>query len=477
MVGLSAAFPATSLTQISATVDEDVTALDSASINRSGLFNSNTVAIGEVSLDVSGNNDEGISMAIGNGKLCVAYRDADTIEVRIYTLGADGIFTATGGNTITGLARTNAAGQLFTMYSGESDDFIIAYQHDNSAKYSIRVAQLAGASITFGTAVVVNSGTATTFYFGEIAGVPIAIEYGGTAYKYTKSGTGLTEVALTIDTSHMNANPVICREVNGKLLCVTVDVSVNLELSLYSLSGTTMTLDDSLVTSIATTTIDNNSVKIIQSNSDEFLIAYNTTGGTPDVYCFGGLANASLSAESSATLVSAGSVANIIDGAWHTAQGRYALSYIDDNVLIVKEVTQGTDVVTIALQSTTLTLETAVTFNNSGQDSIRLVYDSTNGFFFQGVNESADVSLLRFKDSIPFYKIGIFKDTALSGAEATVHIKRSLMGILSEDYSGLTKGTNYYIGDAGLVTTSASGPFFGWAIDADAVVVSENALS
>jgi hypothetical protein len=477
MVGLSAAFPATSLTQISATVSEDITANQIASINRTGLFNANSLYSTQT-LDGSPSAGDGTAVASGNGKICTARRDGSTIQVDIHTIDADGTYSATATDTY-------SASSIPIVHHLSDDKFWLI--NDNV----VRVVELSGGSLNIGSSV---TGTAlnpagsdyhasgfigTTFLRLGVAG-----DVANTAYKYTVSGTTVTETALTYDVSSMTSSVTSVKgtcETGSSLLVLTrasIGGTNSTQFTRFTLSGNTLTLASEYTAADTTTnqqiTISTPVMLIPSSTAGSFVILYDDNNEVQARVCsgYGSTIGSKIS-------ISDGTGVKPVGGYFHPNQSTYAVLYIDtvDAVtsLYVKELTSSAAGTAVLLQSGVATGSTGA----QAQGWINsATFETTNDFFFATLDDVTNGLILeKFKDSIPFYKIGVFKDSVSSGSEATIHIRRPLMGILSEEYSGLTRGTNYYLGNTGITTISTDNPFIGWAVDTDSIVISENALS
>ena len=477
MAGLSTAFPATTLTQITATVGEDVTALQIASINRTGLFNANNLYSTQT-LDGSPAAGDGTSVASGNGKICTARRDGSTIQVDIHTIDADGTYSATATNTY-------SASTIPIVHHLSGDTFWLI--NDNS----VRVCQLSGGSVTIGTAV---TGTAlnpasSTFHASGFIGstflrLGVAGDVANTAFKYTVSGTTVTETALTYDCSSMTATvqgvKATCE--TGTSLLVLTQASIggtnSTQFTRFTLSGNTLTLANEETANDTTTNqqivISSPVILVPSTTAGSFVVLYDDNNEVQARICSGYGATIG-----SKIAISDGTGLRPIGGYFHPNQNNYVVTYTDTvsavTSLYVKEIQGGVAGTAVLLQSG---VATGATGSQAQGWTNAVTFETTNDFFYATLDDVTNGLILeKFKDSIPFFKIGVFKDSVSSGSEATIHIRRGLMGILSESYSGLTRGTNYYLGDTGVSSISTTGPFFGWAVDTDAIIVSENTLS
>lgn len=488
-------------TQITATIAEDASANDPVTLTPNGIFKSLTYAN---TLTTIGSDDYFSNHCAMNGDgdvLCAIFRDTSAVKVAAYSVNAtSGELTLINQANFT-ITATNNGGYVRVFWA-ENDEFIIVYQETNGDAYDARVVtvDVGGSSVSLGTALNINSGssalrdfaqnqTDNNVYYLQSPGASAIMK------RIDKSGTTLSETSLTVPSNFPVSGTVADFKigwVNGVLITVFNDPTGSVDkINAATLSGTTISSDDTESNDYAITTSDYHNVRIIpkgQSTGDFLIMA--KAGGDTKVNLTGVVVTTpsgvgTLSVNGTPREMTAGTLnVNFWDGVYNVDKSLYMLCAEEDGSIKFYPVTQanGSNALTVGSQTQAIALG-GDTISGSGADNERsnvgFAYtDAGNGFGYLSVGNQTDATgeIYKVTDVQKSVRIGIIKEDVTAGNSSVIALRNTIGGALSENHSGLTRAQNYYLGDSGLSTTETDQPFFGYAIDTDKIIASETAI-
>jgi len=434
-------------------------------------FNATTIFAQEAANSISiATNGSGtfVIMYTGPASSYAGKAIAGTISGNTVTLGSAATFVSESNITINGAS---------IVYDPDSAKFILFYPDGSNSYYlTSRVATVSGTSISFGTAVVMDSrnvtinsaaydtnankvvcawrGTSSNIVAaaaGTVSGTNIS--FGSTAT--LASRTPNTSIATVYD-ANANKTAVFYQDNStGHGYYVVGTVSGT------SISGGSTAAFAAAGTSHISASYDSTAQKIV--------IAFSDTGSSNGSAVVGTISNTSISFGSEATLSS--SAADATNTAYDSTNNKTFIFYDKGNAAMTGRMG------TISGTSISFGTETTITSGNSLHTSA--VYDASAGKALlayrratnsdYGTLQALDTTFATTNFTAENY-IGISTGgTYASGSTATVKI----IGNTSDEQTSLTAGQAYYVQTDGTIGTTAASPsvFAGTAISATKLIV------
>jgi len=184
----------------------------------------------------------------------------------------------------------------FGVYDSSSQKIIISYQNNGNSSYGTAIiGTVSGTSISFGSAVVFNSGftaRSSSAYDTENNKTVIAFAdsnnpYVGKAIVGTVSGTSISFGSATVFTDQYDFNSIAYDSNNKNLLLIYRNVSnaSKGEYRIGTVSGTNVTFGSSAVFQDSAISY---TASVYDSTAQKVVIAYTATDGTAKVFSTGG---------------------------------------------------------------------------------------------------------------------------------------------------------------------------------------------
>lgn len=494
MANLSDFFPPDTLTRVVAPVAEDVTLGDTLGIVAGGIYKKSTLA--KMATTVRSGDHNTHAIAAGGNKVMVAMRgynppptnsDTGTIYVAGFSVQSDGTLQAIGSIQTISTSVTNANTPLFATHI-DGDYFALGYKTANAATNAVmRVVDMSGANPAFGATVNIDD-TAAHGLFGLASIGATIYEIAGTgAKKWTRSGTSLTETALTLSGAPTAGDGRVLKAIGNTegsphFVCLAGNSGTN-TFEKYYITGTTVTFVNtvaSLTASSGTFADDVRATKMASNGGNHLYLASQHAGsGNVEIAGFDtGASDVASMTKGSDTDTGISWASNGFPIIWNILDGAFNFSYVDGSDYKVKKVTiSGT---TIGVDADILTFSSQE--NSFTETGVPLYYDATNNRVYLSTNDyqtDDDIIAHTFGTTEAVGDIGVTKDTATSGNDVTIVLPRSIAGVkekVKADPGNLILGQNYYSGAGGLTTDNAAGKLMGWAITATHLIVAENAI-
>lgn len=415
----------------------------------------------------------------------------------VYDVGNDKVIILKGGGdasayvgTVSGSSLSFGTAQIFrsiynvdhlvAKYDPDSGNIVIAYR-DYTGYGTAIVGSVSGSTMSFGTAVVFNSGSTQGIDMCyDTSNNKIIITYKndnnsdrGTAIIGTVSGTSISfGTAVTFTAGYLSSG------LNNRATSCAYD-SANNKVFVSYLNGTD-SYAYGIVGTVSGTSISFGTASAMNStasaylqaeydeNSGKVVLAYTASSETPR-------STYTLAATISGTSVSAGTPSvmnNTMNSYWtrgvydSSAKKVCFASAYYDGVLAGSAIYS----VTVSGTSVSNTKETGtidseshfgLAFESSTNYLIHTFEDNNDGFYIMHRNASTNITANNF--------IGTAQTGASDGNRVVVNIK----GAIDENQSGLTAGQSYYVQNDGSLGTTAADPsvFAGTAVSATKLIV------
>lgn len=416
----------------------------------------------------------------GSGTVVIVYRDESnsnkgtaivgTISGGEITFGSETVFT---NNLI-----SNSRDTVNVVYDSSTSKFVILYDDGDNSNYPTAiVATVSGTSISFGTAVVIDSNTSVS-----IVGV-----YDSTAQKivipfYGYSNALLHAVVGTVSGTGISfGSRTQLGSFRPDYLCAAYDSNANKTVVAFQDAADTQdgfalvctVSGTSISAGSATNFTSANSIYIaidFDSTANKVVIAFNTSNINSNAIV-GTVSGTSISFGTASQFASYGGSPSV---SYDSTNNKTIIVYDDSDANLKRII--GT------VSGTSISYDTATTLLSGNQGLVKADYDSTNntviaiarnfGNSSYGTSVlvgsgtySATSTNLTSENYIGIASGGTYADTA----EATIDV----VGTVNKDQSGLTAGQTYYVQTDGTLGTSADDPSVvaGTAISATELIV------
>ena len=413
-----------------------------------------------------------------SGKVVVAYRDEGNSNQGTAIVG-----TVSGTSISFGTAvvfETGDTRSTSVAFDSNSNKIIISYEDDTNSSYGTAiVGTVSGTSISFGTPVVFYSDTVSgpTVALFDASNSKVVIAYrtltgGGQAVVGTVSGTSISFGSnTTFDSSSIASMSAAFDPTNSKLVVAYSDGgnSDRGTAIVGTVSGTSISFGSAVA--FSSSYIAEESSITFDSSNEKFVISYidgaNSDAGTAIV---GTVSGTSISFGTAVVFESAYMLGTV--GVFDSNASKVVISYkagfSGDGKVIVGTVS-----------GTSISFGTAVVFDNADRYFISSTFDSTSNkvvIVYRDSDNSDRGTSAVFQNASTDTNltaenyIGLSKGgTVADGSSVTVDIIDTTNG----EQSGLTAGESYYVqGDGTLGTTPADPEVFaGTAISATELLV------
>ena len=403
-----------------------------------------------------------------NNKIVVSYTDkGDSYKGKAVV----GTISGTSITFGTPVEFNSAVMSNHSAYVG-SGKVVIAYQHSHSSYWSYAiVGTVSGTSISFGSEANFNAGYGNNPYVVYDSGndkVVILFKDGndgnyGKAIVGTVSGTSISfgsefkfngnDTALYYSAAYIG---------NSKIVIAYTDEGSSPQYKgtavVGTVSGTSISFGTKVVFNDYTTGRTSYSPCISVGN-DKVVIAYqadwSTSGGINDAIV-GTVSGTDISFGSATTFMSGGE-AYFISGIYDTVGDKVFMAYRDDS-----NSQYGTSIIG-TVSGTSISFDSSVVFATARSDNMSVGYDSTND---KAVIAYADYGNSAYGTAIVYSfstfatnltsenYIGIAGEAIANGATGKVNV----VGGVNSSQSGLTTAQTYYVGQTGILTTTADTP-------------------
>ena len=411
------------------------------------------------------------------GKFVVAYTDygnntkgtavVGTISGTTITFGAEYVFSS-------GVAYYTSC----SFDPNTSGKFVVAYKDGNSTYGTAVVGTVSGTTLSFGTAVVFNSGNTlySTLSFDPNTSGKFVVAYRdagnssyGTAIVGTVSGTTLSFGAEYVFNSTDTHNPFLSFDPNtaGKFVVSYKDqggfqygTAV-----VGTVSGTTITFGAKYVFNSANTT--QNSSAFDPNTAGKFVIAYYDGGNAGYGTAIVGTISGTTITYGSAYLFNSANTQNTSVSFDPNTVNKFVITYRDDG-----NSNYGTTIVG-TVSGTTLSFGSAYVFNSAATRYTSVSFDPNTAGKFVVAYLGVAVTAAAVVGTITSIVTNLTSTNFLGIAQATVAdtatVEVETLGGLATNLSGLTIGSKYYVQDDGTTTTNSAGQFLGRAVTATTI--------
>ena len=444
-------------------------------VTAAGLVSTPVPVIGStVEFEAGSTSDISATYDASANKVIIAYRD-----------NGDGLNGKAVVGTVANGAMTFGTPVIFdsstsywidVAYDSNANKVVVVYRDEgNGSAGTAIVGTVSGTSISFGSAVVYESGSGdrNNVVFDSSANKVIIAWHNSSNYKVTVgtiSGTSISfgAVASTSSPSANNAGLVYDANANKTLLCYRGPSNYGYA-AVISVSGTTASIGTPAVF-ISESVSDVNAV--YDSSNNKTLIVWRKAANNYGAGIVATISGTSVTFGTEAVLVSEPSYAFGVS--FDTTVNKSIVAYYNNTSGYSKSV-QGT------ISGTGVTFTSPVIFLNANvSGTTSLVYDPdserTIFAFSDGGNSNAGTSLLYSSTTIATNLtsenyIGISDAAYSNGATATIQ----LVGTVDDAQSGLTAGQSYFVQDNGSIAlTPATTPVFaGTAVSATKLLIGE----
>jgi len=407
-----------------------------------------------------------------NNKVVIAYRDIDNSGYGTAIVG-----TVSGTSISFGTAVVfESASVLYTgsAYDSTNDRVVISYQDGGNSNYGTAiVGTVSGTSISFGTAVVFESGTTYTtnaVYDSTNDRVVVAYSDGsnsfaGTAVVGTVSGTSISfGTPVVFEASPIDFNSATYDSTNDRVVIAYRDTGNSSygTAIVGTVSGTSISFGTAVVFESATMlssscTYDSTNNKVVIAYSDNGNSSYGTA-------IVGTVSGTSISFGTAVVFESAST--SYTSAIYDSTNNRVVIAYRNDGNSGYTTAIVGT------VSGTSISFGTAVVFNAGSAYYTSATYDSTNdrvviSYRDDGNSEygTAIVGAPGVSASPTISSqnnfIGSAQTTVASGEPVTINVPRSI----GYNNTGLSTGYFYYVDPTTSGYTTASGEPSTWNAD------------
>jgi len=411
---------------------------------------------------------------IGSNKVVIAYRQHYNTSGSQVSDGYCIVGTISGTSISFGTATAFSTGSVNYVHVAnvENNKVVVFFQEgDNSNYATARVGTVSGTGISFGTAVVANSGNSA---FTNVAGIGNDKVVGvyrddgnsdyGTAIVGTVSGTDISFGSEVVFNSGNTPDPVPVSIGSSKVVIAYRDTSNSNygKTIVGTVSGTSISFGSAVVFEAATIGFGDTGIAYI--GSDKVVISYQDEGNSDNGTAIVGTV--------SGTSISFGTAA-VFEAATTTITNSTSIG--GDKVVIVysqgSDAGQGNGKYAVGTVSGTgISFDDAVTFNAAPSWNMAVVSPEDNkvaiswGQHYDTSGSRLGQALVTTIDS----RVTVRGQVA-SGSSASVDI----IGTVSENQTGLTAGQSYFVQTDGTIGLTAGSPsvFAGTAISATKLLV------
>jgi len=411
-------------------------------------------------------------------RVVIAYQDSGNSYYGTAVVGTVSGNTISFGTPVVFESATTS--NIGATYDSNAQRIVIAYRDQGNSSYGTAiVGTVSGTSISFGSAVVYNTGTSNTnspVYDANSQKIVIAYE------DWSNSSHGTAVVGTFSGTSISFGSEVVFESASSDYISAIYDSNAQKVVIAYQDNGNS-SYGTAIVGTVSGTSISFGTAEVFNSgtswfissaydsNNNKVVIAFrdnsNSNYGTAVV---GTVSDTSISFGSESVFESAAS--SYISAAYDSNAQKVVIAYTDYG-----NSQYGTFVVG-AVSGTSISFETPSTFESATYNYFAAVYDSNaqkvviayrdegNSSYgtarvFQAASTSTNLTSENY--------IGIARSGAASGAGAIIDTQ----GAIADNLSGLTAGQSYYVQTDGTLSTTAASPsvFAGTAVSATKLIV------
>ena len=407
-----------------------------------------------------------------SNKIVVAYRD----EASGNSYGKAVVGTVSG--TTISFGAENAFNSAVTdqyitsTYDSTANKVIISYANVGNSSYGTAiVGTVSGTSISFGTAVVFESGATTGFgsTFDSNSN-KVVIAYRDNA----NSAYGTATVGTVSGTSISFGTPVVFETSDTNETALTFDVSNNKVVISYTDTGNSQ-YGTAIVGTVSGTTISfgtavvfnngqsRNPSSTYDSTNNKVVIAYRDAGNSSYGTAIVGTVCGTSISFGTAVVFNAGTT-TYQSATFDSSLNRVVIGYNDGGNSGYGTTIAGT------VSGTSISFGAETVFESVSTDQLSVAFDSTNNkvvFAYRDSGNSSQGTGLPFQvgatNNTSF--LGITDAAISSGASGSVTIK----GGISSNVTSLTPNSNYYVQADGTLTTTSSTVLAGRALSSTSI--------
>ena len=414
-----------------------------------------------------------------NNKVVIAYRDqgdsnygkaiVGTVSGTSISFGSEAVFVS------------SAVSYCSAVFDSSTGKVVIAYSDDGNSNYGTTiVGTVSGTSISFGTAVVFESGsTQHQEAVFDSTNNKVVISYRdtvnsnyGTAIVGTVSGTSISfGTAVVYSASTSSTNGIAFSSTDGKIIIAyRDDGNSNYGTAIVgTVSGTSISFGTAVVFESAT--IQYPQVAVDTTNN-KVVIAYNDAGNSSYGTAIVGTVSGTSISFGTAVVYNSDGTTNWNRIIFNPDQTEITISYANGGFSYRGYLIVGT------VSGTTISFDSSIIFNPSGANDQGITYDSASdkiiivcrdwgassagtAVVYSPVSLTANLTAENY--------IGISDAVYTNGATATIQVT----GAVDDAQSGLTAGQAYYVQlDGTLATTpDTTSVFAGTAIASTRLIV------
>ena len=407
-----------------------------------------------------------------NNKIVIAYNDGATSDYGTVIVG-----TVSGTSISFGTAVVYNSGSTYfnsAIFDSTNNKVVIAYRDDGNSQYGTAiVGTVSGTSISFGTSVVFESAEATeisTTYDSTNGKIVIGYRDKG------NSSYGTAVVGTVSGTAISFGTPVVYENAISYYTSVTFDSTANKVVIAYrdggnsdygtAIVGTVSGTSISFGTAVVYETANSSWVSAtFDSDSNKVVIAYRDGGNSDYGTAIVGTVSGTSISFGTAVVFEAANQTNYISATFDSNLNKVVIAYRDGG-----NSNYGTAIVG-TVSGTSISFGAPVVFETAETNYISATFDSNLNkavFSYQDQGNSsygtAAVFTVGSTNNTSF--IGITDAAISSAASGNVTIKG---GIAVNGLSSLTPGSDYYVQNDGTITTASAGKKIGKAMSATSI--------
>ena len=406
-----------------------------------------------------------------NNKVVICYQDNNNSGYGMAVIGTVSGTSISFGTAV--IFESASSNYISPVYDSTNNKIIIAYQREVSGVFkgmSI-VGTVSGTSISFGTAVIFESATSrfVSAAFDSTAN-KIIINYRddgnssyGTAIVGTVSGTSITfGTAVVYNSGECERQNTVYDSNANKTVILYTDTSNSYQGTaiIGTVSGTSISFGTEVVFNAAVTnwisaTYDSSSSKVVIAYQDQGNSQYGTA-------IIGTVSGTSISFGAATVFESAGT--EYVSATFDSSANKVVIAYRDS-----PNTDRGTAIVG-TVSGTSISFGSAVVYNSGVTSYVTATFDSTANkvviaYRDQGNSNYGTGIVFTVGSTNNTSFIGITDAAISSAASGSVTIK----GGISSNVSSLTPNATYYVQTDGTLTTTSSSVLAGKALSSTSI--------
>jgi hypothetical protein len=411
-----------------------------------------------------------------NNKVVIAYMDDANSDYGTAIVGTvSGTSISFGDPVVFESATVNATS---VAYDSSNEKVVIAYKDNGNSQYGTAiVGTVSGTSISFGSAVVFES--AEVLYLSAVydsTNEKVVIAYRdlgnsnqGTAIVGTVSGTSISfGSAVVFESGNTNHISATFDSTNSKVVIAYQDTGNSSygTAIVGTVSGTSISFGTAVVFESATTTYCS---AVYDSSNEKVVIAYTDSGNSSyGTAIVGTVSGTSISFGTAVVFESAGT--SYINAVFDSSLNRVLIGFLDQG-----NSSYGTAIIG-TVSGTSISFGSAVVFESAESDNITTIFNSSLEKIVVAYRDAGNSNYgtavvidSRSTNLTADNYIGISAEAIADGATGSI----TIVGGINTLQTGLTTATKHFVQRDGTISTTASTPSVvaGTAVSATQILV------